>query len=209
MCCWNHWLSPLQRLLQESNQMFGFYLRLGHLVLPNTSQIQRWKMLDPPGSRGRLLMPFPNAKVSPAKVLRTTLLILFDCQHIGENLPICPISMIRCPPWVPPSGRFPMDESLNTIGFRELSFPKYQNLKVTSSDFSSLISLFAQCRVLTAACFVLVARMDLSISYSVSVRGASCCVALVGSTWMVWRFFMYIHCCSCISSSTESASIPV
>ena len=41
VCFWNHWISPVQRLLQVSNQTFGFYLHLGHFVLPNTSQIQR------------------------------------------------------------------------------------------------------------------------------------------------------------------------
>lgn len=44
---------------------------------------------------------------------------------------------------------------------------------------------------------------DLGTSVSVSVKGDSRCVALVGSTGMGCRFFMYIHCCTCFSSSVE------
>lgn len=62
----------------------------------------------------------------------------------------------------PPPGRFPIEESLNTISLRELFSPKSWNLKITSSDSSFLISLFAQCRVWTVACFVLDAKMDMS-----------------------------------------------
>lgn len=111
-----------------------------------------------------LSTPSPSAKVCPAIILRITLVILFDCQHIGENCPSLPISTIKCPPCVPPSGRFPIQELLNTTIVRKLFSPKYINFKVTFSDFSFLISLFAQCGVC-----VLDAKMDMSHIMAVPV----------------------------------------
>lgn len=181
-----------------------------------------------PARKTALSIPSASAKVSPANVLCTTLLIHFHCQHIGGNFSSSPISIIKCPPCVPPPARFPIEESLNTISLRELFSPKPWNLKITSSDSSFLISLFAQCRVWTVACFVLDAKMDMShimsgllclathniwtifdfsMSILMSVKGTSRYVALVGSTTMGCRFFMYVPYCTCIPSSRKWPSI--
>lgn len=88
-----------------------------------------------------LSIPSARAQVSPARVLHTTLQILSDCKRNGENVPFSPISMMRCPPCVPPSGGLPIEEPLNTTSFRQIPSPRCYNLKVTSCDFSFLIRL--------------------------------------------------------------------
>lgn len=80
--------------------------------------------------------------------------LLCDCDLVNWEL-YYQLKQLSWSSW-PLTGRFPIEESLNTTGFRELSFPEDWNFKVTSLDIS------LSDKVWTVACFVLDARVNMS-----------------------------------------------